>query len=122
MPNNPVQIVLNDTDFHAMPDPGQPPRPKDFFANSDREFIAHRKRLATDVQRIIEEVENSAFGPATYLKVRMRTEALAKSYRPVYALFKPEQFPCVGTEAFGTRFFWGPIDLPPWAESSYLRG
>ncbi|MBK8200471.1 MAG: S8 family peptidase [Acidobacteria bacterium] len=114
MPNNPVQIVLNDTDFHAMPDPGQPPRPKDFFANADREFIAHRKRLATDVQRIIEEVENSAFGPATYLKVRMRTEALAKSYRPVYALFKPDQFPCVGAEAVGTLFFRAPL--------IYLRG
>ena len=114
MPNNPVQIVLNDTDFHALPDPGQPPRPKDFFADADRAFIAHRNSLAADVQRIIVEVEQSPYGRATYLKVQMRAEALAKSYRPVYELFKPDQFPCVGAEAVGTLFFRAPL--------IYLRG
>lgn len=108
------QIVLNDTDFHALPDPGQPPRPKDFFAGADRAFIGHRKGLAADVQRIIEDVEKSPYGPATYLKIQMRTEALAKSYRPVYALFKPDQFPCVGAEAVGTLYFRAPL--------IYLRG
>jgi hypothetical protein len=114
MPNNPVRIVLNDTDFHALPDPGQPPRPKDFFVDADREFVAHRKNLAANIQKIIDEVEKSPYGPATYLKVQMRTEALAKSYRPVYALFKPDQFPCVGAEAVGTLFFRTPL--------IYLRG
>lgn len=114
MPNNPVQIVLNDADFHAMPEAGQPPRPKDFFVGANRDFIAHRNRLAADLHRIIEEVENSVYGSATYLKVRMRPEALAKSYRPVYALFKPDQFPCVGAEAVGTVFFRAPL--------IYLRG
>lgn len=109
MPNNPVQIVLNDADFHRAPDPGQPPRAKDFFAGADRAFIAHRTALAAAVQRAIDEVEASPFGPATYLKVQMRHEALAKSYRPVYWLFKPDQFPCVGAEAVGTLFFRAPL-------------
>lgn len=114
MPNNPVQIVLNDTDFHALPEPGQPPRPKDFFAGADRAFVAHRNSLAADIQKIIERVENSPYGPATYLQVKMRTEALAKSYRPVHALFKPDQFRCVGAGAVGTLFFRAPL--------IYLRG
>lgn len=114
MPNNPVQIVLNDTDFHRAPDPGQPPRPKDFFADADRAFVAHRDGLADTLDRIIAEVERSPFGPATYLNVQMRTEALAKSYRPVYWLFKPDQFPCVGAEAVGTLYFRAPL--------IYLRG
>lgn len=114
MPNNPVQIVLNASDFHRAPDPGQPPRPKDFFENADRPFVDHRTNLAETIQDIIDDVENSKYGAATYLKVQMRTEALAKSYRPVYALFKPDQFPCVGAEAVGTLYFRAPL--------IYLRG
>jgi len=109
MPNNPVQIVLNDKDFHALPDPGQPPRPKDFFDGADQAFVTHRDGLAQDVERIITEVERSSFGPATYVKVQMRTEALAKSYRPVHVLFQPDRFPCVGAEAVGTLFFRAPL-------------
>lgn len=109
MPNNPVQIVLNDTDFHRAPDPGQPPRPKDFFENSDEAFSKHRAELTDSVQAIIEDVEASPYGPATYVRVQMRQEALAKSYRPVHALFKQDQFPCVGAEAVGTLFFRAPL-------------
>lgn len=114
MPNNPVQIILNDTDFHRAPDPGQPPRPKDFFEDADRPFVDHRTDLAGTIQNIIDEVERSEYGAAAYLKVQMRAEALAKSYRPVYVLFKPDQFPCVGAEAVGTLYFRAPL--------IYLRG
>ena len=109
MPNNPVQIVLNDTDFHQAPDPGQPPRPKDFFENENRAFAAHRDSLAGAIQAIIEEVAESPYGNATYLRVQMRTEAVAKSYRPVEWLFQADQFPCVGAEAVGTLYFRAPL-------------
>lgn len=109
MPNNPVQIILNDRDFHQAPDPGQPPRHKDFYENADKEFIAHRSALLEAVDRIIEEVRLSPYGPATYLKVQMRNEALAKSYRPVWWLFKSDQFPCVGADAVGTLYFGAPL-------------
>lgn len=84
MPNNPVQIILNDRDFHQAPDPGQPPRNKDFFEGADREFAAHKATLLASVDRIIEHLAKSPNGPAAYLKVQMRNEALAKSYRPVH--------------------------------------
>ncbi|MHC2543391.1 hypothetical protein ACVINY_004103 [Sinorhizobium meliloti] len=109
MPNNPVQIILNDSDFHQAPDPGQPPRNKDFFDGADRAFIAHQASLLASIDQLIEELRKSPYGPAAYLKVQMRTEALAKSYRPVWCLFKPDQFPCVGADAVGTLFFRAPL-------------
>jgi len=90
MPNNPVQIILNDRDFHQAPDPGQPPRKKDFFEDADKAFVAHKDSLLAAIDRIIDEIRASRYGPAAYLKIQMRNEALAKSYRPVWWLFKPD--------------------------------
>ena len=109
MPNNPVQIILNDRDFHQAPDPGQPPRNKDFFEDEDKAFVAHKDSLLAAIDRIIDEIRASRYGPAAYLKIQMRNEALAKSYRPVWWLFKPDQFPCVGADAVGTLYFRAPL-------------
>jgi hypothetical protein len=113
MPNNPVQIILNDRDFHQAPEPGQPPRNKDFFDGADYAFAMHKQSLLAAIDAIISEIRRSPYGPAAYLKVQMRSEALAKSYRPVGWLFKRDQFPCVGADAVGTLYFRAPlIHLP----------
>jgi hypothetical protein len=109
MPNNPVQIILNDRDFHQAPDPGQPPRNKDFFEGADKAFVEHKATLLAAVDRVIDEIRGSPYGPAAYLKVQMRNEAVAKSYRPVWWLFKADQFPCVGADAVGTLYFRAPL-------------
>lgn len=109
MPNNPVQIILNDRDFHQAPDPGQPPRNKDFFEGADKAFVTHKNSLLAAIDRIIDEIRSSPYGPAAYLRVQMRNEALAKSYRPVWWLFKSDQFPCVGADAVGTLYFRSPL-------------
>lgn len=109
MPNNPVQIILNDRDFHQAPDPGRPPRNKDFFDGADRMFALHKQALLASIDTVVAEVRASPYGPATYLKVQMRSEALAKSYRPVGWLFKRDQFPCVGADAVGTLYFRAPL-------------
>ncbi|MGH1356706.1 MAG: S8 family peptidase [Thalassovita sp.] len=108
MPNNPVQIILNDQDFHQAPEPGQPPRNKDFFDGADAAFERHKTALLESLKQAKLEISEQEFGPAAYLKVQMRTEALAKSYRPVSYLFKPAQFPCVGADAVGTLYFRAP--------------
>lgn len=108
MPNNPVQIILNDRDFHQAPEPGQPPRNKDFFDGADGAFERHKAALLTSLEEAKTEISEQEFGPAAYLKVQMRTEALAKSYRPVFYLFKPAQFPCVGADSVGTLYFRAP--------------
>lgn len=109
MPNNPVQVVLNPDAFHQAPDPGRNGGGKDFFEGADAAFAAHRSSLLAAVDAIIDSIEKSEYGPAAYLRVRMREQALAKSYRPVRWLFKPDQFPCVGAEAVGTLYFRAPL-------------
>ena len=109
MPNNPVQIILNDQDFHQAPDPGQAPRNKDFFDGADAAFAAHRFAMVATIDAVIAELKKSSYGPAAYLRVQMRDDALAKSYRPVGWLFKADQFPCVGADAVGTLYFRAPL-------------
>lgn len=113
MPNNPVQIILNDQDFHQAPDPGNPPRNKDFFDKADEAFAKHKQALLASIDAIIVELRASPYGPLTYLKVQMRSAALAKSYRPVWWLFKRDQFPCVGADAVGTLYFEAPLIYLP---------
>ena len=108
MPNNPVQIILNDQDFHQAPEPGQPPRNKDFFDGADSAFASHKAALLASVDVVSETLKKSPHGPAAYLKVQMRPEALAKSYRPGW-LFKRDQFPCVGADGVGTLYFRAPL-------------
>lgn len=109
MPSNPVQIILNHSDFLRAPDPVQGGGGKDFFPDANVAFDEHKRALIATIDRIIAQIQVSPYGPAVYLKVQMRNEALAKSYRPVSYLFHPDQFPCVGAEAVGTIFFRAPL-------------
>lgn len=109
MPSNPVQIILNDTDFLRAPDAGRGGGNKDFFENADLEFDAHKKQILQSLDAIILAVQVSKYGPAAFLKVQMREAALAKSYRPVTWLFHKDQFPCVGADAVGTLYFRAPL-------------
>lgn len=109
MPSNPVQIILNDTDFLRAPDPGHGGGNKDFFENADIQFDAHKKQLLQSIDNIITAVQVSQYGPAAYLKVQMREAALAKSHRPVSWVFQKDQFPCVGADAVGTLYFRAPL-------------
>jgi Subtilase family len=105
MPNNPVQIVLNDDRFIRAPDPGRGGPDKDFFDGNDRAFEQHKEVLLSALSSIEARLETSPDGPLAYVRVRMRIEAIAKSYRPNRAIFLPEQFPCVGAAAPGELFF-----------------
>ena len=109
MPNNPVQIVLNDDAFLRAPEPGRRGTEKDFFENNDAGFKRHRDALSATVEDIIATVSAWTYGPAAYVRVRMRPEALAKSYRPNNALFTADNFPCVGAGGVGTLYFRAPL-------------
>lgn len=109
MPSNPVQIILNDTDFLRAPDPGKGGGNRDFFENADIQFEAHKKLLLQSIDNIILTINASEYGPAAYLKVQMREAALAKSHRPVSWVFQKDQFPCVGADAVGTLYFRAPL-------------
>ena len=56
MPNNPVQIILNHSDFLRAPDPVQGGGGKDFFPDSDAAFDAHRNALMIAIDQIIAHI------------------------------------------------------------------
>ncbi len=105
MPNNPVQIVLNDDRFIRAPEPGRGGPDKDFFNGDDDAFEQHKRAILNSLASIDDHLEKSPDGPLTYIRVKMRIEAIAKSYRPNRAIFLPEQFPCVGAAAPGELFY-----------------
>ncbi len=105
MPNNPVQIVLNDDSFIRAPEPGRAGPDKDFFEGNDRGFADHKMIMLAKLGAIKTTISAWRFGPMAYVRVRMRTEAIAKSYRPSRCLFLPDQLPCVGAAAPGELFF-----------------
>lgn len=109
MPNNPIQYIANGEDFLSPPDPGRKFEEKDFFENQDAAFAAHRQKLLSDIDAIAAMLAASRYGPATYIKVTLREEALAKSYRPNAALLTPDRFPCVGAGGIGELFFFLPL-------------
>jgi hypothetical protein len=108
MPNNPVQYIANGDDFLAPPERGRKFEEKDFFENHDSDFAAHKATLLAALDRIDATISAAGFGPASYIKVTMREEALAKSYRPNTALLTFDRFPCVGAGAIGELFFFLP--------------
>lgn len=108
MPNNPVQIVLNDDSFLRAPDPGRAGPDKDFFEKNDRAFALHKTAMLAHLDEIDATLAVSRFGSVAYIRVRMRVEAIAKSYRSNRALFLTDQFPCVGAGAPGELFFRAP--------------
>lgn len=105
MPNNPVQIVLNDRAFLRAPDPAHGGPDKDFFDGDDARFAAHRDSLIAALDAIDARLASAPEGPLAYVRVKMKQDAIAKSYRPNRALFAPAQFPCVGAGAPGELFF-----------------
>lgn len=105
MANNPVQIVLNDESYIRAPEPGRAGPDKDFFDGNDQGFAAHKQAMIDRLDEIDATLASSRFGPLAYVRVRMRTEAIAKSYRPNRSLFIRDQFPCVGAGAPGELFF-----------------
>ncbi len=113
MPNNPVQIVLNDRDFIQPADKGRAGEEKDFFEGKDAAFAKHKAELVAQVDAAINEIKAWRYGPAGYLRVRLREGAIARSYRPNRVLFTFAEFPCVGADAVGELYFRAPLHFLP---------
>jgi hypothetical protein len=106
MANNPVQIVLNESDYVVAPEPGKGGPPHDFFAGKDEDFIKHKAKLAGSIQRIAAQLAGGPAGGAGYVRVKLRERALAKTHRPVRALLTPDLFPCVGASGVGELYYF----------------
>ena len=100
MPNNPVQVVLNASNFIADADPAGGGANKDFFASRDAQFATHKAQLIGQVAQA-RAVLMSSGHTLGYAKVSMRPNAWAKSHRPQSAVFKPSLTPSVGVSDLG---------------------
>ena len=64
---------------------------KDFYIGMDNEFIAHKGRLLKCLEAIDVASRNNAYSRITYAKVKMRSDAIAKSHRPTKSIFTPNK-------------------------------
>jgi hypothetical protein len=104
---SPLQIILNDKDYQQARDAGGGGPKKDFFADRDREFRAHKAALISQLGTIAQTLENQTptQGNIGYIKVILRREAWAKSHRPISALFRPARIALVGGGDLGEMYF-----------------
>ena len=104
MEHNPVQVVLNTEQYMKRPEGGGGGSAKDFFEGRDADFIKHRDKLLRDF-RTIHDYLDPLNTPVGFVKVKLQAAALAKSHRPMDAIFKASQFPLVGTGDLGELYF-----------------
>lgn len=70
---------------------------KIFYEDRDEEFKRHKQQLLKQVESIRTVLSRTGSRQVGYVKVRLQSNALAKSHRPVDALFKPKSLPLVGS-------------------------
>lgn len=103
MANNPVQVVLNIDQYMKQPEGGGGGGATDFFEGRDAEFVRHRTKLLREFQAVREGLPAKAL--VGFVKVKLQAAALAKSHRPMHAIFKESSFPLVGTGGLGELYF-----------------
>lgn len=105
MANNPVQVVLQTDQYMKLPEGGGGGSAKDFYEGRDEEFSRHKVQLLKQVESIRTVLSRTGGRQVGYVKVRLQSNALAKSHRPVDALFKSKSLPLVGSGALGELYF-----------------
>ena len=88
MAENQIQLALNPGAFIGDKDlvNGFGPN-KDFFVGRDNDFAAHKGALVQSLASISEASRRNAYSSITYAKVKMRSDAIAKSHRPTKSIF-----------------------------------
>ena len=88
MAENQIQFVLNPRAFIGDKDVVNGfGTNKDYFLGRDNEFIAHKGILVQGLVSIGEASLSNAYSRITYAKVKMRSDAIAKSHRPTKSIF-----------------------------------
>ncbi|WP_422012763.1 S8 family serine peptidase [Roseateles sp.] len=105
MANNPVQVVLQTDQYMKRPESGGGGGSKDFFEGRDVDFRKHKSKLLKEVESVRAALSGPQVGAVGFVKVKLQSAALAKSHRPMDAIFKPAQFPLVGTGNLGELYF-----------------
>tara|TARA_Y100001956_G_C4126246_1_gene190239 strand:- start:435 stop:2918 length:2484 start_codon:yes stop_codon:yes gene_type:complete len=104
MKHNPLQVVLNSSDYIYKPDPNPGGSLEDFYGGRDDEFREHKASLERQIDHIQRHIKTSDKGVGT-VKVELNPSALAKSHRPMRALFPAYKSPHIGGLNIGTLLF-----------------
>lgn len=105
MANNPVQVVLHTDQYMKRPEGGGRGGSTDFFEGKDADFRKHKSKLLREVEAVRTALGSPQAGAVGFVKVRLQAAALAKSHRPMDVIFKPNEFPLVGTGNLGELYF-----------------
>jgi hypothetical protein len=107
----PVQVILDTRRFIEKPPPEPRPRAaKDFFKDNDPAFAEHKKRMTSAMTNAAVALRATK-QPAGFVRVRQRSDALAKSHRPMNALFTDSNgFSLVGADTAGELLFQATSD------------
>ncbi|HEN3559185.1 TPA: S8 family peptidase [Yersinia enterocolitica] len=95
MNNNPIQIVLNTSDYIDSPVPEANGNNKDFYPNKDEAFKTHKMDIlgsVIELQELLASKENHT----TFAHVILKPAAWAKSHRPIRSVFKSKKVPYIG--------------------------
>ena len=88
MAENQIQFVLNPGTFIGDKDLVNGfGLNKDFFIGKDDEFVAHKGSLVRSLADIEAASRRNAYSRITYAKVKMRSDAIAKTHRPTKSIF-----------------------------------
>ncbi|OIQ99453.1 subtilase family protein [mine drainage metagenome] len=105
MKNNPIQIVINSSDYVTPQEVNAGGSNHDFYEGEDDAFWAHKQKLVKQLSSIKTSLARSGYSSGAYVRVTLREDALAKSHRPTSALFKHQTITMVGAGALGELYF-----------------
>ncbi len=103
--NNPVQIVLNASNYLVRPDSGGGGTDRDFFAGNDKHFAEHKAQILSQIGQIERVLEANSNLGVEYVHVSLQNEALAKTHRPIRKVFQEGAVAQVGATALGDIVF-----------------
>lgn len=102
---SPIQIILNQENFEEARDAGGGGPKKDFFAERDAAFHAHKQALIGQLESLVLALAAQPQGAIGFIKVILRREAWAKSHRPLRSLFRGDRITLVGGGDLGEMYF-----------------
>lgn len=98
---SPIQVVLDARTYQdARIRPAGGGR-TDFFASDNAGFAKHKSQIASTLRSVAEQLQSNDGSQVGFLKVAMRQNALAKTHRPVKALFPSRATAVVGIDEVG---------------------
>ncbi|MDR7127548.1 S8 family serine peptidase [Pseudotabrizicola sp. 4114] len=101
----PIQVFMGTSQFIGLEEPRTGGGNKDFFHEDDAGFARHKEQIQGRIKAVTAALRQAKL-PAGFLKVVQREEALAKSHRPLHALFsRRNNFGLVGSDAVGEMIF-----------------